>query len=238
MKTTATVLRETTPETSGGEGNFLLINKPRGWTSFDVVRKVRGALGVKKVGHAGTLDPMATGLLIVCTGKATKEIERFQDLEKEYRVLMTLGGRTESYDAETPVVEQRSIDGITEEKIRRTLDSFVGRIVQYPPMWSAVKLGGKRLYHYARKGKTVERKPREVTVSSITLDSVTLPEVRFTVICSKGTYIRTLVDDVGQKLGCGAYVSGLERRRIGPYTLDQAMDVSALEQRQVGEAAG
>jgi tRNA pseudouridine55 synthase len=202
--------------------HLLLINKPKGWTSFDVVARLRRILGIKKIGHAGTLDPMATGLLVVCTGQRTKEIDRFIGLEKEYLARMRLGGVTSSYDAETPVTEVKSTDGITAGQVRAAVQHFVGTITQIPPMHSAVKVRGRRLYSYARKGKEVDRPAREVEVRSIDVHSIEIPDVTFTVTCSKGTYIRSLVHDIGQHLGCGAYLTALERTRIGPYRLDDA----------------
>lgn len=172
------------------EGEVLLVDKPKGWTSFDVVNKIRHLFRVRKVGHAGTLDPMATGLLIVCTGKKTKEIDGFVGMDKEYDAAMTLGGRTASYDADTPVLENRPVDGITAERVTEVLRQFVGPQAQVPPMWSAVSVGGTRLYKLARKGKEVERRPREIVVQSITPVSIAVPLVRFTVACSKGTYVR------------------------------------------------
>ena len=211
------------------EGEVLLVDKPKGWTSFDVVNRIRHLFRVKKVGHAGTLDPMATGLLIVCTGKKTKEIDGFVGLEKEYDAEMTLGGRTASYDADTPVLETRSVDGISAERVTEVLKEFTGPQAQVPPMWSAVSVGGTRLYKLARKGEEVERRPREIVVHSITPVSVAIPLVRCTVVCSKGTYVRGLVNDIGERLGCGAYVSALVRTRIGPYRLTDAMSVAELE---------
>lgn len=208
-------------------GEMILIRKPKGWTSFDVVNKVR-ILFHCKAGHAGTLDPMATGLLIVCTGSKTKEMESFLGLEKEYRATMILGARTESFDAESPVVERRSVDDVTAAKVLDVLQSFVGPRTQLPPMWSAAKVGGKRLYKYARKGTEVERRPREVVIRSITPAEINIPEVRFTVVVSKGTYVRTLVDDIGRHLGCGAYLSALERTRIGDFRLKDAVTVEEL----------
>lgn len=215
-------------ETHPDEGSVLLVAKPKGWTSFDVVNKIRHLLHVKKVGHAGTLDPMATGLLIVCTGRKTREIEQYQGLEKEYVVSIELGARTASYDLETPVIERRDIDHVTETAVRTVLREFEGFQTQLPPMWSAVKVAGKPLYRYARKGREVERKPREIFIRSIVLDNVSLPGVCFTVVCSKGTYIRTLVDDIGRRLGCGAYVTALERVRIGDLLLKDAMTIDEL----------
>ncbi len=211
-----------------GEGQVLLVNKPRGWTSFDVASRVRTLLHVRKVGHAGTLDPMATGLLILCTEKKTKDIDRFQGMEKEYRVGMVLGARTSSFDAETPITEYHSTEDITAEAIRKVMAGFVGSQLQLPPMWSAVKVGGKRLYKYARKGKEVERTQREVLISSITVSDITIPFVEFTVVCSKGTYVRSLVNDIGTQLGCGAYVASLVRTRIGEFHLDGALTLEQL----------
>ncbi len=213
------------------EGEILLVQKPKGWTSFDVVNRLRGILHVRKAGHAGTLDPMATGLLIVCTGKETKRIDRLQATEKEYDVTMVLGARTPSFDAETEISERRSLDGITEDLVREVLQSYVGPQIQVPPMWSAAKVSGKRLYKYARKGETIERKPREVFVRAITLKDTAIPEVRFTIVCSKGTYVRSLVDDIGMRLGCGAYVSALERTRSGEFLLSQALTIEEIAGR-------
>ena len=218
------------------EGEVLLVDKPKGWTSFDVVNKIRHLFHVRKVGHAGTLDPMATGLLIVCIGKKTKEIVAYVGMEKEYDAEMTLGARTASYDAETPVLETRPVDGITPERVTEVLKGFVGPQAQVPPMWSAASVGGTRLYKLARKGKVVERRPREIVVHSITPTSVEVPLVRFTAVCSKGTYVRGLVNDMGEKLGCGAYLSALVRTRIGPYRLGDAFSMTDLE--ALGAAQG
>jgi tRNA pseudouridine55 synthase len=207
---------------------MLLVDKPKGWTSFDVVNKIRHLFEVRRVGHAGSLDPMATGLLIVCTGKSTKEIDRYMGLEKEYEGDMLLGGRTESYDAETPVVEQRSTEGITAERVRDVMGRFVGKQQQIPPMWSAVKVQGRPLYKYARRGVEVERKPREVEIVQLTPTRVAVPEVGFTVTCTKGTYVRTLVHDIGAALGCGAYLTSLRRTRIGSYRLEEAATLDEL----------
>lgn len=207
------------------------MRKPRGWTSFDVIRKLRRELGVRKVGHAGTLDPMATGLLIVCTGKKTKDIARYQGLEKEYTVHMLLGERTASFDAETEVVERRSTAGITEEQVRKVLAEFVGPQTQVPPMWSAAKVDGTRLYKLARRGRTVERRAREICIHSITSVRIAIPSVQVKVVCSKGTYIRSLVDDIGQRLGCGAHVTALERTRIGQFRLNDALCIDDLRQK-------
>jgi tRNA pseudouridine55 synthase len=218
--------RELHPE----EGELLLVRKPVGWTSFDVVNKIRSTFHVRRVGHAGTLDPMATGLLIVCTGKKTKDLESFIGLEKEYNATVILGGCTPSFDAETPVTEYRSTDDITAERVRSALMSFVGYQTQVPPMWSAVKVQGKPLYKYARKGQEVERRPREVFIASIEPIAIRIPEVSFRVVCSKGTYVRTLADSLGKQLGCGAYLKTLERTRIGSFLLSDAVSIEDLVQ--------
>lgn len=212
------------------EGEMFLIRKPQGWTSFDVVARMRTILHFEKIGHAGSLDPLATGLMIVCTGRMTKEIDRFMGLEKEYRATIRLGGRTSSFDSETAVVETASIEGITADAIVAVLSQFVGTQVQIPPMWSAVKVGGKPLYKYARKGRVVDRRPREVVIHSITPSHISIPDVTFVVVCSKGTYVRTLADDIGRRLGCGAYLTSLERTRIGDYKVEDAFGLEELFQ--------
>lgn len=210
------------------EGEIFLIRKPQGWTSFDIVARMRTILHFNKIGHAGSLDPLATGLMIVCTGKMTKELGKFVALEKEYVATIRLGGRTPSYDSETEVVDGHTVDDITEAGVVSVLGSFVGPQVQIPPMWSAVKVGGKPLYKYARRGKVVERKPREVFIHSITPLNVSIPDVTFSVVCSKGTYVRTLADEIGQKLGCGAYLTALERQRIGNFRVEDACSLEEL----------
>jgi tRNA pseudouridine55 synthase len=211
-------------------GEVFLVDKPPEWTSFDVVNKMRRIFGIKRIGHAGTLDKSATGLLIVCTGKKTRELAAFQELEKEYDVTMRLGERTESYDAETPVVERHDVTNLDESVIRSTIERFVGKQTQVPPMWSAVKVAGKPLYRYARKGVEVPRKPREVVVKSILVHDIALPDVSMTVVCSKGTYIRSLVNDIGNALGVGAHVVRLRRTRIGQYHVADALTMADLMQ--------
>jgi tRNA pseudouridine55 synthase len=175
----------------------------------------------------------------VCTGKKTKTIDEFVGLEKEYEGGMILGERTSSFDADTPVVERKSIEHINDEKVRSVLAEFMGPQEQLPPMWSAVKVKGKRLYRLARQGKTVERKPRQVMIHSLAATRIALPEIEFTVVCSKGTYVRALVDDIGQRLGCGAYLRSLRRTRIGPYHLSDAMTMEELiAQTQASTAPG
>lgn len=210
------------------DGTVLLVDKPARWTSFDVVKKIRSITGERKVGHAGTLDPMATGLLIVCTGRRTREVESFMGMDKEYEAELTLGGRTPSFDADTPVHDHRDTRGITPERIRDVVSEFVGTQEQTPPMWSALKVQGRRLYALARRGQSIERKPRTVTVHSIDVTGIDLPRVRCTVACSKGTYVRALAEDIGLRLGCGAYLSSLRRTRIGPYHVKDALTMEAL----------
>jgi tRNA pseudouridine55 synthase len=210
-------------------GEILLIDKPLDWTSFDVVKRIRWTFGEKKVGHAGTLDPKATGLLIVCTGKKTKEIQRFVGLEKEYCGTMELGVRTPSHDSETEVVERREIGDVTLEKLQQISREFLGKQLQTPPMYSAVKLHGKPLYKYARRGKAVDREPKEIEIVEFEIAKYEPPFADFRVVCSKGTYVRSLVDDFGQRLGCGATLRSLRRLRIGPYHVDRAMTIEQLE---------
>jgi len=208
------------------EGRVLLINKPLEWTSFDVVNKIRFKLKTKKVGHAGTLDPLATGLLIVCTGKMTKRIEEFMGLEKEYTGTFTLGQVTASYDLETPIEDTSDVSHLSSDAIREATKPFLGRIQQFPPAHSAIRIGGKRAYEFARKGKPVELAAREVEISAFDITEIQLPRVSFRIICSKGTYIRSIARDFGEALGVGAHLSSLCRTRIGPYMLEQATDIN------------
>lgn len=210
-------------------GGVLLLDKPRGWTSFDVVKKVRATLQVKKVGHAGTLDPMATGLLILCSSQLTKKIDVFQALGKVYEGSMRLGAVTPSYDAETEIQEHRPVGDIDAESIRQTVKKhFIGEIQQLPPMYSAAKVDGQRLYKLARKGKVVERQPRTVSVERFDITSVSLPDVHVVIHCSKGTYVRTLTHDLGQLLGCGAYLTALRRTFIGTFSVDEAWSIEQI----------
>jgi len=206
-------------------GSVLLLDKPRGWTSFDVVQIIRRLLRVKRVGHAGTLDPMATGLLIVCTGKKTKEVANFVAKEKEYEAEILLGASTATFDGESAIVNIGTIEGITNSIIEAALNEFEGVQQQVPPMHSAVKVGGKRLYKYARKGKVVQRDSRTVEVLSITPLEIRIPFVKLRIICSKGTYVRSLAHDFGRRLGSGAFLTGLRRTRIGQYELGRAMSI-------------
>lgn len=215
-------------------GEILLVNKPEGWTSFDVVNKIRNRvrkiLGVRKikVGHAGTLDPMATGLLLVATGKATKQLHELQALPKEYEGTLVLGATTPSYDAETEIEETHEWAHITPTQLEQARQRFLGEIDQVPPIFSAIKVDGQPLYKRARRGERIEVAPRKVTIYEFELLQLQLPHVHFHVACSKGTYIRSLVHDFGQALGCGAYLSALKRTAIGPYRLEQAWELDQL----------
>lgn len=206
-------------------GVVFLIDKPLEWTSFQVVNKLRWVIkkthNIKKikVGHAGTLDPLATGLLIVCVGKKTKEIEVFQGKEKEYTGTILVGATTPSFDLETEIDKTYSIDGITAADLEKAAESLTGDIDQYPPVFSAVKIDGKRAYESARKGEKVEVKLRKVKVSKFDIDSSEFPKVHFRIVCSKGTYIRSIASDFGKALNSGAHLSSLRRERIGQYSI-------------------
>ena len=212
------------------EGELLLINKPYRWTSFDIVGKVRNAFKPLKlkVGHAGTLDPLATGLLIVCTGKMTKQIDTFQAEEKEYTGTFTLGGTTPSYDMETEVEKTFETAHLTEEILIAACAQFAGEIQQYPPAHSAIKVNGERLYEKARRGEDVELKARTVTIKEFELTRIELPEVDFRVVCSKGTYIRSLAYDYGKAVNNGAYLSKLRRTRSGNFKVEDAWEIMEL----------
>jgi len=209
-------------------GEVILVDKPFKWTSFDVVNKIRRSLNVKKVGHSGTLDPLATGLLIVCTGKKTKELNNYQGLNKTYTGTMTLGIKTNSMDLDTEIIEKVDVPDFSEDELLKIRDRFLGEIEQIPPMFSALKKNGKPLYKLARKGKTVEREARKVTVHKFELKKITLPEIEFEIECSKGTYIRVIANDFGEALGCGAVISSLRRTRIGEFSIDDAINVEKL----------
>lgn len=210
-------------------GEIILVDKEKGKSSFNVVYKIRKAAGVKKVGHAGTLDPAATGLLIVCTGKKTKDISLFQEQRKVYSGVFCLGKRTLSMDSETDFIEEKEFYHITEDEINQAAESFVGKLMQIPPMYSAVKHRGKALYKYARKGVEVERKPREVNIYRFEIREIELPFVHFEIECSKGTYIRAIAEDLGIKLGCGAYLKELRRTRIGDFSVDDAIKIQDFQ---------
>ncbi|MGI4865707.1 MAG: tRNA pseudouridine(55) synthase TruB [Janthinobacterium lividum] len=210
-------------------GEVLLLDKPLTWTSFDVVRKVKNTLRPRKIGHAGTLDPLATGLLILCTGKKTKEIDQIQAQEKEYEGTFRLGQTTPSFDLETPVDAEQPYEQLTEEEIRAAVATFLGKIEQTPPVFSAVKVDGKRAYELARKGEEAAIKPKTVEIKAFDLTRIALPEIDFRVVCSKGTYIRSLARDLGVALGCGAHLTRLVRTRIGEYKLADAWTVADVQ---------
>ena len=213
------------------EGQVLLVDKPYKWTSFDVVRKVKRHVQIKKVGHAGTLDPLATGLLIVCTGRKTKTIDTIQAQEKEYTGTFFIGATTPSFDLETAVDHSFDISLITREKIEEAIQKLTGEIMQIPPMHSAVKLNGQRAYKLARKGETAEIQPRPVTIKVFEITSFDLPSVGFRVVCTKGTYIRSLARDLGELLDSGAHLTSLCRTRIGEYRLENALTMANLEEQ-------
>ncbi len=203
------------------QGGLILVDKPYRWTSFDVINRLRRELHVK-IGHAGTLDPLATGLLICCTGAWTKRITEFQKLPKEYTGIFTLGATTPSYDLESEPQNHQPFDHITEEQIVEATKAFIGEIQQIPPVHSAIKKGGKRAYEMARKGQEVVLEARPITISEFEITQIQLPEVHFRVACSTGTYIRSLAHDLGQALGCGAHLSALRRTKIGDFDVDDA----------------
>jgi tRNA pseudouridine55 synthase len=219
-------------------GEVILIDKPLNWTSFDVTKKLKFAGKFKKIGHAGTLDPLATGLLILCTGKITKQIDEYQAQEKEYSGTLVLGKTTPSVDLETDFDEEFPIEHISESILEEALKQFQGKILQIPPIYSAIQVNGKRLYELARKGikdVEVEIKSREIEIFKFEIDSSNFPEINFVIVCSKGTYIRSLVRDFGIACQSGAYMKALRRERIGEYlvknalTIQQFMESKGLE---------
>ena len=213
------------------KGEILVFDKPLNWTSFDLVHKVRYIICKKlkikklKVGHAGTLDPKATGILVLCTGKATSKIESLQTGEKEYVATLKIGATTPSYDLESEEDRQFETDHITKDLLAEVLKGFIGTIEQIPPDFSAIKIDGKRAYEYARKGIAIEIKPKILEVREIEIISFDFPEVKLRVVCGKGTYIRALARDIGEALNSGAYLTGLRRTRVGDFNLDQAIDL-------------
>ncbi len=217
------------------DGQILLIDKPLQWTSFQVVNKlrwlIRKSFSIKKlkVGHAGTLDPLASGLLVICTGKFTKRIQEFQGQIKEYTGTITLGATTPSYDLETEIDQTFPIDHISDTDIKKATSQFIGEIEQYPPVFSALKKDGKRLYEYAREGTDVEIKPRKINIDEFEITRIALPEVDFRVVCGKGTYIRSLAHDFGKTLNSGAHLTVLRRTRIGSFLVDDAISIQSFE---------
>ena len=211
-------------------GKVLLIDKPLEWTSFDAVKKVRGLTRVSKVGHAGTLDPLATGLLIICTGKFTKKINEYMAQQKEYTGNFTLGAVTPTYDLESEPIEQRPFDHITMDQIQAATIPFTGEIMQVPPAHSAIKKDGVPVYKMARKGIEVKLEPRKLTIYTFEITAYEPPLVHFRVVCSTGTYIRSLANDFGASLGCGAYLSSLRRTKIGAFSVDDALTIGQFEE--------
>jgi tRNA pseudouridine55 synthase len=211
------------------QGEVLLINKPMHWTSFDVARKIRNLVKTKKVGHAGTLDPLATGLLILCTGKFTKRIHEFMAAEKEYTGNFTLGATTPTYDLESEPENFSDYSHISMDEINNATKEFTGEILQTPPIHSAIKKDGKRAYELARQGKEIKLDPRKITIKEFEITSIQMPVISFRVVCSTGTYIRSLANDFGAALACGAYLSKLSRTRIGTFSLNEAMTIEEAE---------
>lgn len=225
-----------TPDVDFAEGRVLLLDKPLYWTSFDLVSKVKNiirfAYGIKRirVGHAGTLDPLATGLMIVCTGKATKKIPVFQNLDKEYVARLKLGATRPSFDCETEIDKTYDTKHLTDALIYNVVKSFEGQSMQIPPVFSAVNIKGKRAYELARKGKEVQLQAKAININTIDIISCTIPDLVIKVKCSKGTYIRALARDIGEKLACGAYLVTLQRTAIGSFFIDKAINISELEE--------
>ncbi len=220
-----------------GPHGVLIVNKPDGWTSHDVVQRVRTVLGIQKVGHAGTLDPHATGVLPVLIGKGTKIAQYLLDWDKEYSAVLQLGQKTDTQDAWGTVLEERSCESLSEDDVRSVFTIFQGEIEQVPPMYSAVKVGGQPLYKKARKGQTVERQAKTVVIHDLQIQRIAIPEVSFRVTCSKGTYVRTLCDDIGARLGVGGHLKWLQRRRVGPLRIEQAIGMESLQDVSQGEGA-
>lgn len=214
-------------------GELLLVDKPLTWTSFDVVGKIRNSIRIKKikVGHAGTLDPLATGLLIVCTGKLTKKVDEYLAEEKEYTGTITLGATTPSYDLETEINEHFSVEHINKEMIIEAANSFIGEIEQVSPAYSALKIDGERAYHKARRGEEVKIKSRKVSISAFDITAIDMPILTFRIVCSKGTYIRSIAHDIGKKLKTGAHLSSLRRTRSGNFKIEEAWNLDDLIQK-------
>lgn len=210
------------------KGQVLLVDKPLEWTSFDLVKKIRNQIKIKKIGHAGTLDPLATGLMILCTGKKTKSIEAFMGQEKEYTGCISLGQTTPTFDLESEPSPMQDVSGITQGGLEMARQKLTGQIEQLPPIHSAIKVNGKRMYELARKGEKVEPKPRSVEVKVFELTKIELPLIHFRVVCSKGTYIRSLANDFGEILGVGGYLSALRRTRIGDFSVNDAQNINEL----------
>lgn len=218
------------------QGRVLFVDKPLGWTSFDAVNKIKSQLryrlGMKKIriGHAGTLDPLATGLLIICTGRATKEINRYQDLDKTYTGTFIVGQVTPSFDLETEPVEARPYNHLSSSDMAEAADILSGELEQIPPLYSAKKIAGERAYHHARQGRQTSLQPRRIFVKTFEITEANLPKVSFRITCSKGTYIRAIARDFGEALGCGAYLGALRRTHIGHFSVDNAWQIDDLSE--------
>ena len=212
---------------------IVIVNKRSGMTSHDVVQEVRKKLGMRRVGHAGTLDPLATGVLIILLGKSTKLFDQFVKFDKAYRATLILGVTTTSADVQGEVLQKQSYEHITRKQIEEAFKNFVGEIDQVPPMVSAVKVGGVKLYQLARKGIEIERQPRKIRIDCLKLEDVSLPHVKFYLECSKGTYVRQLADDVGKMLGCGACISQIERTRVGNFCIEGAVRVEEINESHI-----
>lgn len=213
------------------EGQVILLDKPLRWTSFDAIRKLRRLTGVNKIGHAGTLDPLATGLLIICTGSFTKKINEYMAQPKEYTGIITLGATTATYDLESTPENIQDISHLSKDLIEKTTEQFTGEILQTPPIHSAIKQDGKPVYLAARKGQDVQLEPRKITIYKFSIEKIELPDIHFRVACSTGTYIRSLANDFGAALGVGGHLSKLCRTKIGDYTLENAVSIDALEEK-------
>ena len=210
------------------EGKVILLDKPLHWTSFDAVRKIRNSIGIKKVGHAGTLDPLATGLLIICTGKKTKMINEYMAQVKEYTGSITLGAVTPTYDLESLPEQHKDYSKLTEQQIKEAVQTFLGETDQFPPIYSAIKKKGTPLYELARRGEDIELKARRINISVFEITSIELPLVHFRIVCSTGTYIRSIANDLGVKLGCGGYLSGLRRTAIGDFRVEESVSMEGF----------
>lgn len=226
------------PDVNFSEGEIILVDKPSGPTSFQIVNKIRKIIDVKKVGHSGTLDPKASGLMIICTGKKTKVMDSFINLNKTYSGIIRLGLTSASMDTETECIETPIPEDLDEEKILEARDSFCGEIEQTPPMYSAVKIDGKKLYNLARKGKSVERESRKIFIERFDITKIDLPDIHFIITCSKGTFIRVIADDFGKKLNTGAILTGLRRIGIGNFRIEDAINIDVFSNKfQLSAAA-
>jgi tRNA pseudouridine55 synthase len=240
MKFTSRIITNRTLDLSDAdfsEGEIILIDKPSGPTSFQIVSKIRKITSVKKVGHSGTLDPKASGLMIICTGRKTKEMDRFINLNKTYSGIIRLGLSSPSMDTETECLEIPLPEDLDEKKIIEVRNSFLGEIEQTPPMYSAVKVGGKKLYNLARKGKSIIREPRKIFIEKFDINKIDLPDIHFTITCSKGTFIRVIADDFGKKLFTGGILMELRREGIGEYRIDDAFTISSFSKQVLAQLA-